>query len=294
MSSKVKVYKTRNGATIKLVNEDSIKDLRKRVRKTIEEKSVDVIVTSPPYNLGIKYKGYDDTIQRDEYLHWMGIWAVAMRHVLKDSGSLFLNVGSKPSDPMVPYELLKTMHESAFHLQNVIHWIKSIAIMKNDVGNYPGITKDVVVGHYKPINSDRFLNDCHEFIFHLTKRGNALLDRLAIGVPYQDKSNVKRWANATEGLHCRGNTWFLPYKTIRHRKDRPHPATFPVELPTRCIQLHGIERTKLVLDPFMGIGTSAIACVDLDIDFVGYEISKDYFDVACERLSSPPYNLEIE
>jgi len=76
----------------------------------------------------------------------------------------------------------------------VIHWIKSIAISQDDVGDYPGIEGDVAVGHYKPINSKRFINDCHEYIFHFTHKGNVRLDRLAVGVPYQDKSNIDRWA----------------------------------------------------------------------------------------------------
>ena len=70
-----------------------------------------------------------------------------------------------------------------FALQNVIHWIKSIAIQKEDVGRYPGIVDDVSVGHYKPINSSRYLNDAHEYIFHLTRDGGIGLDRLAVGVP---------------------------------------------------------------------------------------------------------------
>jgi hypothetical protein len=70
-------------------------------------------------------------------------------------------------------------------------------------------------GHYKPITSRRFVHDCHEFIFHLTKRGDVLLDRLALGVPYADKSNIARWGHtAGRDLHCRGNTWFIPYRTV--------------------------------------------------------------------------------
>jgi len=252
----------------------------------LAEGSVDVVVTSPPYNLGISYNGYDDTVSREEYLEWMGRWAAAVKRVLADNGSVFLNVGSKPTDPLVPFQLLQVMLRH-FSLQNVIHWVKSIAIMKNEVGDYPGIVQDVVVGHYKPINSKRFLNDCHEYIFHLTKQGDVPMDRLAVGVPYQDKTNVGRWSSASDGLHCRGNTWFIPYETIQSRdKERPHPATFPVELPARCIRLHGIERTRLVVDPFLGIGSSAIACAKLGISFAGFEIAPDYYQESCDRLTS--------
>jgi site-specific DNA-methyltransferase (adenine-specific) len=254
-------------------NEDCIAGMRERIAPG----SVDAVVTSPPYNLGTSYKDYDDTIERGDYVQWMGQWAAAVNEVLKDDGSLFLNIGGKPSDPWGPFEVLLELRQH-FALQNVIHWVKSIAIQKEDVGRYPGINGNVSVGHYKPINSPRYINDCHEYIFHLTKSGNVSLDRLSIGVEYQDKSNIGRWGGANRpDRRCRGNTWFVPYKTIKNRdKQRPHPATFPVKIPKMCLQLHGVERTQLVLDPFMGIGNTAIACVDLGLDCIGFEIDADY------------------
>ena len=240
------------------------------------EGSVDVLVTSPPYNLGTRYERYDDTISRRDYLDWVGEWGRAVSTVLSDQGSLFLNIGGKPSDPWGPFEVLFELRRH-FVLQNVIHWVKSIAIQQEDVGRYPGITGNVSVGHYKPINSPRFLNDCHEYIFHLSKAGDVPLDRLAIGVEYQDKSNVGRWNAARADRRCRGNTWFVPYKTIRRRdQDRPHPATFPVKIPKMCIQVHGVERTRLAVDPFLGIGGTAAACVELGVDFVGFETDQSY------------------
>lgn len=270
------------GEHIRLFRQDCLQGMRER----LPDSSIDVVVTSPPYNLGTRYSGYDDTQTRGDYLDWMDRWAAEVRRVLAEDGSLFLNIGSKPRDPLVPFQTLQVMLRH-FVLQNVIHWVKSIAIMKNEVGNYPGIVNDVVVGHYKPISSRRFLNDCHEYVFHLTKTGEVSLDRLAVGVPYQDRSNIARWSGASNGVHCRGNTWFIPYETIRSReRQRPHPAAFPVELPTRCIRLHGLDRARSVLDPFMGIGTSAVACARLGVEFTGFEIVEDYFDEACSRVES--------
>ena len=246
------------------------------IPRHLEAGSVDVVVTAPPYNLGTRYGTYDDTGARAEYVDWMGTWGAAVSEVLSDEGSLFLNIGGKPSDPWGPFEVLLKLREH-FELQNVIHWVKSIAIQKEDVGRYPGITGNVSVGHYKPINSPRYVNDCHEYIFHLTKNGNTTLDRLAVGVEYQDKSNVARWGGVKEDRRCRGNTWFVPYRTIQSRdKHRPHPATFPVKIPQMCIQLHGVERTRRVLDPFLGIGHSALAALELGVDFVGFETDVDY------------------
>lgn len=255
------------------------------MRDMLSDKIVDVVVTSPPYNLGINYNGYDDSLSREDYLSWMDEWAVEVKRVLADQGSLFLNVGGKPSDPLVPFQLLEVMVRH-FTLQNVIHWVKSIAILKSEVGKYPGIVSDVAVGHFKPISSHRFLNDCHEYIFHLTKKGNVSIDRLAVGVPYQDKSNIGRWKSVSDDVRCRGNTWFIPYETIQSRdKERPHPATFPIELPVRCIKLHGVDRAKLVMDPFVGIGSSAIACHRLGVQFIGFEIAEDYYCQSCDRLT---------
>jgi site-specific DNA-methyltransferase (adenine-specific) len=276
------VFMELGGHRIKLIEADCVSGMKEK----LESGSVDVVVTSPPYNIGIDYNGYDDTIPREEYLEWMDKWGAAVKQALADDGSLFLNIGSKPSDPWVPFEVVSVMRKH-FELQNVIHWVKSISIMKSDVGTYPGINEDIVVGHYKPINSNRFLNDCHEYIFHLTKTGNVPVDRLALGVPYQDKTNVTRWKGAGKDLHCRGNTWFIPYKTIQSRdSDRPHPASFPPELPEMCIKLHGLDKTKLVLDPFLGIGNTAIACVRLGIDFVGFEIDEDYMGEAKRRIKT--------
>ncbi len=251
----------------------------------LDSRTVDVVVTSPPYNLGIDYRSYDDTISRQEYLEWTIQWATQIKRVLKDDGSFFLNLGSKPTDPWVPFEVVMKLRQ-IFTLQNVIHWIKSIAIDKKDVGNYEGVTKDVTIGHYKPINSERYLNDCHEYIFHLTKTGQVRLDRLSIGVPYQDRSNLTRWKKASHGLHCRGNTWFVPYKTIRDRNlQRPHPASFPVELAEKCIKLHGIHRCQTVLDPFLGIGHAGIAAVRLKTDFLGIEIDPEYYNTAIRNIT---------
>ncbi|HET7696220.1 MAG TPA: site-specific DNA-methyltransferase, partial [Vicinamibacterales bacterium] len=163
----------------------------------------------------------------------------------------------------------------------------SIAIARDAAGAGAGLTRDLNVGHYKPINSPRFVNDCHEFIFHFTPGGRTRLDRRAIGVKYQDASNVTRWASGGADRRCRGNTWFIPYETIQSRdKDRPHPATFPPRVPEYCVRLHGVARTRLMLDPFLGLGNSAIAAANLGIDFVGIEIDRHYLDEAISRVNA--------
>ena len=253
------------------------------VFRQLPSHSVDAIVTSPPYNLGIEYGKYQDTLSRSEYLEWTNTWVAAATRVLSPEGSLFLNVGAKPSDPWTALDVAQTVR-SHLRLQNIIHWVKSIAIEQKLAGAAAGLTRDLAVGHYKPINSERFLNDCHEFIFHFTPQGSTSLDRLALGVPYQDQSNIGRWRAAADGVRCRGNTWFIPYDTIQRRdRDRPHPATFPPKLPEQCLRLHGLSRLRVAMDPFTGLGSTAVACARLGIDFVGADIDETYLAEAVAR-----------
>ena len=286
-----------------LRNEDCVSGMAQ-----LKAQSVDLVVTSPPYNLGIRYKKYSDRQDRQSYLRWSGEWAAQVRRVLKPLGSLFLNIGAAPSNPMLPHEIVMELRE-VLVLQNTIHWIKSITIeercSRRPVGDAESkqqtrlrrashreaATKQNALirthGHFKPISSPRYLNDCHEYIFHFTPEGKTPLDRLALGVPYQDKSNIARWEHTRGGdLRCRGNTWFIPYKTIKSRdKQRPHPATFPVELVENCIKLHGISRVTTMLDPFLGIGNSAVAAQRLGMkQFIGFEIDETYLAEAKRLL----------
>jgi site-specific DNA-methyltransferase (adenine-specific) len=242
--------------------------------------SIDLVVTSPPYNLGVRYGKFNDRQRREAYLDWCELWGAEIRRLLSANGSFFLNLGAAPSNPMLPHELILRFRR-LFVLQNTIHWIKSITL-PNDRG------EEISRGHFKPIRSPRFLNDCHEYIFHLTPSGKTPLDRLALGVPYQDKSNVARWSHTGgRDRRCRGNTWFIPYQTIQRRaRERPHPATFPVQLAENCIRLHGVTKVRRMLDPFLGIGNSAVAARQLGLtNFVGFEIEKSYLDLATRRLN---------
>lgn len=250
---------------------------------TLDAGSFDLVVTSPPYNLGIAYRSFDDTAPRADYLAWCRAWAAEIRRVMADDASFFLNVGAAPANPLMPHQLLLALTDGPdplFVLQNTFHWIKSITI-ETRAG------ETVSAGHFKPINSKRFVNDCHEYVFHLTKSGDVQLDRRGAGVPYQDKSNIARWGHTGgQDRRCRGNTWFIPYETINSRdKDRPHPATFPVDLVRQCVLLHGKGVETRLMDPFLGIGSSAVAAKAMKLaHFTGIEIDPQYLTVARERL----------
>lgn len=227
------------------------------MKTEIEESSIDVIVTSPPYNNGTPYNGYND--KNNDYYDMMEQFAGNCCDVLKTNGSLFLNLGNNNNTKVLSYFL------KYFDLQNTICWIKHISIPEHDIS----------LGHFKPINSKRYMNRCFEYIYHFTHRGDVSIDKLAIGVPYKDKSNINRFNHATN-CRDRGDVWFIPYDT--RNKQHVHPATFPVKLPEMCIKLHGYDNNTVVFDPFMGSGSTIQAAKNLGCKYIGCDVSQVYVD----------------
>src|SRR5437867_8558408 len=88
---------------------------------------VDLVLTSPPYNLGVRYGKYSDREDRQSYLRWCHEWTAQVRRILKSTGSFFLNIGAAPSNPLLPHQIALGLSDQ-FVLQNTIHWIKSITI----------------------------------------------------------------------------------------------------------------------------------------------------------------------
>jgi site-specific DNA-methyltransferase (adenine-specific) len=285
-------------------------------------KSVDIVSTSPPYNLGIAYNTYRDNKPRQEYLSWLDRVFAAVKHCLKDEGHFWLNVGYSNVDPWVGMDVAQVARNH-FVLQNNFVWVKSIAI------------NDVTTGHFKPINSDRFANPTWEHLFHFTKTGTVPCDKLAVGVPYMWDCNIDNTGRlrgrAAKKLgyknikdfndrataedkkkfehelsvklarqkpkaqsRCRGNSWFVPYDTIANREKHrgSHPATFPVALIEQCINFSGIKSGVLV-DPFMGSGTSALAAVNCSIDYIGFDIDQDYINFAQDRIQEHKSNTVV-
>jgi site-specific DNA-methyltransferase (adenine-specific) len=240
---------------------------------TIASASIDVVVTSPPYNIGVRYRTYDDHKPRGTYLAWLAEIGRQLLRVLRPSGSFFLNVGSTSADPWVAMDVAASFRDS-FVLQNHITWVKSVSI------------GDDTVGHFKPITSERYLNNNHETVLHFTKSGEVKLDRLAVGVPFKDKTNIARWGHQRD-RRCAGNVWFIPYQTVKSKAQKfDHPAGFPVELPLRCLRLHG-GKNRTVLDPFAGTGTTLVAAQQLGHTGIGIEIDRQYVERAVARLARP-------
>lgn len=282
--------------------------------KALPDKSVSICVTSPPYNLDIKYGTYADNQPRQSYLAWLFAVFTQVERVLTDDGHFFLNVGYSNVDPWVGMDVAGEARK-LMTLQNNFTWVKSIAV------------DDKQIGHYKPINSNRFANPTWEHFFHFTKTGDVPVCKTAIGVPYADKGNLNKEgryrgklikkmgfkdkrafdASATpaqvqeledalqaklaskgpvEDLHCPGNAWYVPYETIGDRGTHrgSHPATFPVELVRRAIRFSA--STGTLLDPFMGTGTSALAAKMEGLDWVGFDVDAQYVEWANQRLQN--------
>ena len=240
----------------------------------LPEKSVDIIITSPPYNLNIKYSTHKDNMDQEKYLNWLGGVFDAAHRVLKDDGSLFLNVGASNKDPWVYMDVANVLRTD-YNLQNDIVWIKSVAI------------DNTTYGHFKPINSKRFLNHTYEHIFHFTKKCDVEIDKKAIGVPYMDKSNITRWKHTENAdKRCKGNCWFIPYDTIQSKSEKGHhPATFPEKLARDCIMMHGYDSNTMVLDMFAGTGSTLAAAKELGTQYIGIDIDDAYVEYANNRLN---------
>lgn len=250
----------------KVIHQDCLAGL-----EVIEDESVDVIVTSPPYNIGIKYASYNDQLIQSEYLQWLDAVFIQLRRVMKPAASFFLNVGNQNKHPWLTMEVMSVARPH-FHLQNNIVWAKSLTIGEDSVG------------HFKPINSPRYLNNVHESLFHLTKTGVVAIDRLAVGVPFKDKSNIARFGH-TKDRRCAGNIWYVPYKTVQSKGEKfNHPASYPVELVERCLKLHGGD-DLMVLDPFLGTGTTLVAAQNLNHRGIGFELDTGYVRIAEDRLA---------
>ena len=166
-------------------------------------------------------------------------------------------------------------------MQNKITWVKSVSI---------GDDKDDTHGHFKPINSDRYINVTNEDIYHFTKTDKVKIKREAVGVPYKWKCNLidrktgKHRINKKTGLpvedkRCKGNSWFIPYDTINSKKERgEHPATFPEGLVEHCIKISDVKE-GVILDPFIGSGTTVRTAKKMSDNVEGYNLSGIGMDI---------------
>jgi site-specific DNA-methyltransferase (adenine-specific) len=225
----------------------------------VKDDSIDVVVTSPPYNRGKKYQSDDkrcanDALPTEKYHNLLKAVFKECLRSLKRDGVFFLNIGDSATDQGKSQAVLELAKSAGFyHLQTVV-WAKSL------LGR----------GHYTPSGGSRRLNNIWENVYVLTKdKKRYRYDTKAIGIPYADKSNIGRYSEVDK--RDAGNIWFIPYeKTSGKTIKKGHEAPFPIELARRCINL--VPQCEVVLDPFLGSGVSLAACQDLGITGIGYEL----------------------
>ena len=229
----------------------------------VEDGSVQLIVTSPPYNVGKPYGEHDDEMPLEKYLAFLGgVWQEC-RRVLCKGGRIAINVANTGRQPYIPLNALiaRQMLELGLFMRGEIVWDKG-----------PSVGVSTAWGSFARA-SNPVLRDVHEYILVFCKdsfqlKGGAGQES---GIANQDFVDWTR------------SIWQFPTESARRVG---HPAPFPEELPRRLILLYTNEE-DLVLDPFVGSGTTALAAKKLGRHYIGYDISKEYCHLARRRLSEP-------
>lgn len=220
--------------------------------------SVHLMVTSPPYNVR---KDYDDNLSLDEYLQLLKNVFTETYRVLVNGGRVCINVaniGRKPYIPLTMY-VNQIMLELGFLMRGEIIWDKSAS---------SGVS--LAWGSFKSA-SNPVLRDTHEYILIFSKGDFKREKKKQNKQDSISKENFMEWSKSI---------WRFPAVSA---KKIGHPAPFPIELPKRLIEFYSFEK-DIVLDPFMGSGTSALAALELKRNFMGYETSKEYIKLANNRI----------
>ena len=237
--------------------------------KEIPDNSVHLMITSPPYNVA---KEYDDDLSLDEYLALLNRAFSETFRVLVNGGRACINVanlGRKPYIPLSDY-ISKMMIEIGFNMRGEIIWNKAASA-----------SPSTAWGSWQSA-SNPTLRDIHEYILVFSK-GDYRRER------NRDDLKTKRNTISKEQfMEWTKSIWTMNAESARKIG---HPAPFPEELPYRLIQLYSFTN-DIILDPFMGSGTTGIAALKSDRLYVGYEINEEYIRLAENRLES--FNIQMK
>jgi len=225
----------------------------------LPDNSIHLMVTSPPYNVG---KEYDKGLTLDEYKSLLRNVFKEVHRVLVPGGRICVNIANLGRKPYIPLDafVIQIMLDIGFLMRGEIVWDKgSSAAASTAWGSWRSA-------------SNPTLRDVHEYIMIFSK------DTFKRPQPKVRKSTI----NKEEFLEWTKSVWSFPAESATRVG---HPAPFPVELPLRLIKLYTFEG-EVVLDPFIGSGTTAIACLRTNRHFVGYDIEKQYVDMANRRIQN--------
>lgn len=227
--------------------------------RELPDASVHLMVTSPPYNAG---KEYDKDLDLDQFLGMLRkVWSETLR-VLVPGGRACINVANLGRKPYIPLHafIIADMLQLGFLMRGEIIWDKASSAGGSTAwGSWRSATNPT-------------LRDVHEYILVFSK------DNFGRPNPNGQRFSVKR----DDFLENTKSVWSFP--TVSARKIG-HPAPFPQELPQRLIELYTFKK-EVVLDPFMGSGTTALAALKAGRTYVGYEREKKYVKLAQQRIAA--------
>lgn len=224
-----------------------------KILPTLKEDSIDLVVTSPPYNVGLDYNFYDDKLPYDEYLSFLyDVWKNCYR-VLKWDGRICINMSPvRRLQRFIISDVAKQLEDIGYRFRDHIIW------------NKQNITKRSAWGSWMSPSCPWLLQP-YEFIIIYNKR-------------FPKKRGSKSDITRDEFIEYTNSLWSFSGET----KVPEHPAVFPEELPKRLIKLYSyVDDT--VLDPFLGSGTTLKVAKDLDRRGIGIELDPKYVELAKER-----------
>ncbi|MBR5618379.1 MAG: site-specific DNA-methyltransferase [Clostridia bacterium] len=241
--------------------------------KKLPDSSVDLVVTSPPYCIGKAYEDPHNDIESFRKQH-ITLFDELYR-VVKPGGSVCWQVGYHVSEKcVVPLDCI----------------IYDIFTTHSEKLEYPFILRNRIIwtfGH--GLNSTNRFSGRHETIMWFTKGKQTIFNLDDVRVP--QKYPGKRYYKGPNKGQLSGNplgknpsdVWDIPNVKAKHVEKTDHPCQFPVALPQRLIKALTLPNA-LVLDPFMGAGTTGVAALIEGRRFVGSELIQEYFDISTERI----------
>jgi len=244
---------------IKIINGDFLK-------VDIPENSIDLIVTSPPYNVGIPYNSHDDTISYDDYIKWTERWLNKALKVVKPDGRMCLNIPldkNKGGQQSVYADITYLAKKVGWKYHSTIIWNEGNISRRTAWGSWLSASAPYVIA---PVETIVVL---YKNTWKKQKKGKSDIT----------KEEFIEWTN---GL------WTFSGES---KRKIGHPAPFPIELPKRCIKLFTYVG-DVVLDPFLGSGSTVIAAHKLKRKAIGIEIDEKYFELATKRISKECSILE--
>jgi len=237
----------------------------------IPNNSVHLMITSPPYNVS---KDYDEDLSLNEYLEMLrNVFAETYR-VLVNGGRACINLanlGRKPYIPLSDY-ISKIMLDIGFNMRGEIIWNKASSASPSTAwGSWMSASNPI-------------LRDIHEYILIFSK-GDYKRERSKVEMEIK-KDTISR----EEFMEWTKSIWTFNAESA---KRIGHPAPFPVDLPYRLIQLYSFT-SDVILDPFIGSGTTAVASLKSNRNFIGFEINQEYINIVENRTALLENMLKFE